>query len=160
RHGARRGDHRPTEVRGNRISRRLDADLHYPRSEVPWGALVREVPRSDCCRRIKDRGLPITLSRLRLAGFKSFADPVVIDVAAGLTGVVGPNGCGKSNVVEALRWAMGETSARSLRGDDMDDVIFAGTEARPSRNFAEVTLTIEKATDEAREPDATVLPLL
>jgi chromosome segregation protein len=82
------------------------------------------------------------LTRLRIAGFKSFAEPVSLDILPGLTGIVGPNGCGKSNVVEALRWAMGETSARSLRGGDMDDVIFAGTVARPSRNLAEVTITL------------------
>jgi chromosome segregation protein len=83
------------------------------------------------------------LTRLRIAGFKSFAEPVALDILPGLTGIVGPNGCGKSNVVEALRWAMGETSARALRGGDMDDVIFAGTVARPSRNLAEVTITLE-----------------
>jgi chromosome segregation protein len=85
------------------------------------------------------------LTRLRIAGFKSFAEAVSLDILPGLTGVVGPNGCGKSNVVEALRWAMGETSARSLRGGEMDDVIFAGTTARPSRNLAEVTITLERA---------------
>ena len=79
------------------------------------------------------------LTRLRIAGFKSFAEPAALDILPGLTGIVGPNGCGKSNVVEALRWAMGETSARSLRGGEMDDVIFAGTAARASRNLAEVT---------------------
>ncbi len=85
------------------------------------------------------------LSRLRIAGFKSFAEPVSLDVLPGLTGIVGPNGCGKSNVVEALRWAMGETSARSLRSGEMDDVIFAGTTARASRNLAEVTITLDGA---------------
>jgi len=85
------------------------------------------------------------ITRLRIAGFKSFADPVSIDVLPGLTGVVGPNGCGKSNVVEALRWAMGESSARSLRGGEMDDLIFAGTGARAARNLAEVTLHLEDA---------------
>ncbi len=85
------------------------------------------------------------LSRLRIAGFKSFAEPVSLDILPGLTGIVGPNGCGKSNVVEALRWAMGETSARSLRGGEMDDVIFAGTTARASRNLAEVTITLDGA---------------
>ena len=94
------------------------------------------------------------LTRLRIAGFKSFAEPVSLDILPGLTGIVGPNGCGKSNVVEALRWAMGETSARSLRGGDMDDVIFAGTSARPSRNLAEVTITLTPAdaTPEAALP--------
>ncbi len=81
--------------------------------------------------------------RLAIAGFKSFADPTTLDILPGLTGVVGPNGCGKSNVAEALRWAMGEANARTLRGGDMDDVIFAGSAHRPSRNIAEVALTIE-----------------
>jgi chromosome segregation protein len=92
------------------------------------------------------------LTRLRIAGFKSFAEPVSLDILPGLTGIVGPNGCGKSNVVEALRWAMGETSARSLRGGEMDDVIFAGTTARPSRNLAEVTITLERAGEEGVLP--------
>ena len=83
--------------------------------------------------------------QLRIAGFKSFADPVSVDILPGLTGIVGPNGCGKSNVVEALRWAMGESSARSLRGGEMDDLIFAGTTNRPARNLAEVTLVLENA---------------
>ena len=78
--------------------------------------------------------------RLKVTGFKSFVDPVEVAISPGLTGVVGPNGCGKSNVVEALRWAMGETSAKQLRGDGMDDVIFSGGGGRPSRNHAEVTI--------------------
>jgi len=87
--------------------------------------------------------LPVSFRRLRIAGFKSFAEPVSVEVMPGLTGVVGPNGCGKSNVVDALRWAMGENSARSLRGGEMDDVIFAGTAGRASRNVAEVTLFLD-----------------
>ena len=87
--------------------------------------------------------MPVSFRRLRIAGFKSFAEPVSVEMMPGLTGVVGPNGCGKSNVVEALRWAMGETSARSLRGGEMDDVIFAGTAGRASRNIAEVTLYLD-----------------
>ncbi len=83
--------------------------------------------------------------RLRIAGFKSFADAASVEILPGLTGIVGPNGCGKSNVVEALRWAMGESSARSLRGGEMDDLIFAGTAARPAHHLAEVTLTLEDA---------------
>ncbi len=79
---------------------------------------------------------------LKLAGFKSFVEPVELEIAAGLTGIVGPNGCGKSNIVEALRWAMGETSARRMRGGEMDDVIFSGSEKRPARNIAEVTLVV------------------
>jgi chromosome segregation protein len=85
------------------------------------------------------------LARLRIAGFKSFADATSLEILPGLTGIIGPNGCGKSNIVEALRWAMGEGSARSLRGGEMDDIIFAGTTARPSRNIAEVTVTLEEA---------------
>lgn len=88
--------------------------------------------------------MPVAFSRLRIAGFKSFAEPVTVEILPGVTGIVGPNGCGKSNVVEALRWAMGETSARSLRGGEMDDVIFSGTANRPSRNIAEVTLSLEE----------------
>ena len=87
--------------------------------------------------------MPIGFSRIRISGFKSFAEPAVLEIAPGLTGIVGPNGCGKSNVVEALRWAMGESSAKSLRGGEMDDVIFAGTTHRPARNLADVTLTLE-----------------
>ena len=88
--------------------------------------------------------MPVHFRRLRIAGFKSFAEPVNVEIHPGLTGIVGPNGCGKSNVVEALRWAMGETSTRSLRAGEMDDVIFAGTAGRPSRNLAEVTLTLDE----------------
>ncbi len=96
--------------------------------------------------------MPISFSRLRIAGFKSFAEPVAVEILPGLTGIVGPNGCGKSNVVEALRWAMGENSARSLRGGEMDDVIFAGTAARPSRNIAEVTLLLDQTKGTAPPP--------
>nr|WP_295658565.1 AAA family ATPase [Polymorphobacter sp.] len=81
--------------------------------------------------------------RLRLAGFKSFVEACELRIEPGLTGVVGPNGCGKSNLLEAIRWVMGEGSAKSLRGGGMDDVIFAGTGARPGRDFAEVLLTVE-----------------
>ena len=81
-------------------------------------------------------------TRLRLSGFKSFVDPTELIIENGLTGVVGPNGCGKSNLLEALRWVMGENSAKSMRGSAMDDVIFAGTTTRPARSLAEVTLSI------------------
>src|SRR6476659_4727097 len=83
------------------------------------------------------------LTRLRLLGFKSFVESTDFLIEPGLTGVVGPNGCGKSNLVEALRWVMGETSHKSLRAADMEDVIFAGTGTRPSRNHAEVALAID-----------------
>ncbi len=96
--------------------------------------------------------MPVRFSRLRIAGFKSFAEPATVEIFPGLTGIVGPNGCGKSNVVDALRWAMGEASARSLRGGDMDDVIFAGTVGRPSRNIAEVALTLDEAAGIAPPP--------
>jgi len=85
------------------------------------------------------------LTRLRLHGFKSFVEPTDFVIEPGLTGVVGPNGCGKSNLVEALRWAMGETSHKSLRAADMDAVIFAGSGNRPSRNHAEVAMTIDNS---------------
>ena len=96
--------------------------------------------------------MPVSFSRLRIAGFKSFAEPANVEIRPGLTGIVGPNGCGKSNVVEALRWAMGESSARSLRGGEMEDVIFAGTTARPARNIAEVTLTLDDTAGVAPPP--------
>jgi chromosome segregation protein len=83
------------------------------------------------------------LTRLRLLGFKSFVEPTDFLIEPGLTGVVGPNGCGKSNLVEALRWVMGETSHKSLRAADMDDVIFSGTNNRPGRNNAEVAIQID-----------------
>lgn len=82
-------------------------------------------------------------TKLRLLGFKSFVDPTELLIAPGLTGVVGPNGCGKSNLLEALRWVMGETRASVMRGDGMEDVIFAGSGKRPRRNHAEVTLTLD-----------------
>ena len=82
-------------------------------------------------------------SRLRLSGFKSFVEPTEFHIEPGLTGVVGPNGCGKSNLLEALRWVMGANSAKAMRGEGMDDVIFSGSGARPGRNHAEVTLTVE-----------------
>ena len=83
------------------------------------------------------------ISRLRLTGFKSFVEPTELRIEPGLTGVVGPNGCGKSNLLEAIRWVMGESSPKSMRSGGMDDVIFAGTETRPSRDFAEVALVCD-----------------
>ncbi len=90
--------------------------------------------------------------RLRIAGFKSFVEPTEVRIEAGLTGVVGPNGCGKSNVLEALRWVMGANSARSLRAGGMDDLIFGGTGSRPARSHAEVKLEIDNADHTAPAP--------
>ncbi len=84
-------------------------------------------------------------TRLRLTGFKSFVDPTDLLIEPGVTAIVGPNGCGKSNLIEALRWVMGETSARQLRGREMDDVIFGGSAARPKRNHAEVAVLLDNA---------------
>ena len=80
--------------------------------------------------------------KIQLNGFKSFADKTDLLIENGLTGIVGPNGCGKSNIVESLRWCMGETSAKSMRGSGMEDVIFSGTSNKPSKNIAEVTLNL------------------
>ncbi|WP_340107473.1 chromosome segregation SMC family protein [Pikeienuella sp. HZG-20] len=88
-------------------------------------------------------------TKLRLHGFKSFVDPTELRIEPGLTGVVGPNGCGKSNLLEALRWVMGETSAKAMRGAGMEDVIFGGASSRPARNFAEVALTIDNSAHRA-----------
>jgi chromosome segregation protein len=82
----------------------------------------------------------VQIKRLRLTGFKSFVEPTELRIEPGLTGVVGPNGCGKSNLLEAIRWVMGESSPKSMRGGGMEDVIFAGTSTRPARDFAEVAL--------------------
>ena len=85
------------------------------------------------------------LTRLKLAGFKTFVEPTEFPIEPGLTGVVGPNGCGKSNLVEALRWVMGESSFKNMRGSGMDDVIFGGSNERPARNMAEVSLTLDNS---------------
>ncbi|EJU10248.1 chromosome segregation protein SMC, partial [Sphingomonas sp. LH128] len=85
------------------------------------------------------------INRLKLSGFKSFVEPAELRIDPGLTGVVGPNGCGKSNLLEAIRWVMGESSPKSMRGGGMEDVIFAGTDKRPPRAFAEVVLKAETA---------------
>ncbi|ETW12401.1 chromosome segregation protein SMC [Roseivivax marinus] len=84
-------------------------------------------------------------SKLRLTGFKSFVDPTDLLIQEGLTGVVGPNGCGKSNLLEALRWVMGENRPTAMRGGGMEDVIFAGAASRPARNYAEVALQIDNS---------------
>ncbi|EMD84521.1 chromosome segregation protein SMC [Pacificimonas flava] len=90
--------------------------------------------------------------RLRLTGFKSFVEPATLEIEEGLTGVVGPNGCGKSNLLEAMRWTMGESSPKSLRGGGMEDVIFAGTGRRASRDIAEVVLVLDNADRRAPAP--------
>jgi len=99
----------------------------------------------------------VSFTKLRLSGFKSFVDATELTIEPGLTGIVGPNGCGKSNIVEALRWVMGETSAKQMRGGDMDEVIFGGTRDRPPRNIAEVGLQLDnssrKATAQFNETD-------
>src|SRR3984893_11885867 len=84
-------------------------------------------------------------NRLRLIGFKSFVEPSDFIIEPGLTGIVGPNGCGKSNLVEAMRWVMGESSHKAMRAQDMDEVIFSGSNSRPSRNMAEVILQIDNS---------------
>jgi len=86
--------------------------------------------------------------KIQLNGFKSFADKTSFLIEDGLTGIVGPNGCGKSNIVESLRWVMGETSAKSMRGSGMEDVIFSGTSNKPSKNIAEVSVSVENKNNE------------
>ena len=93
------------------------------------------------------------IKKLKLVGFKSFVEPAELRIESGLTGIVGPNGCGKSNLLEAIRWVMGESSAKSMRGAGMEDVIFAGTASRPPRDFAEVTILAERS-DEGADDDA------
>ena len=90
------------------------------------------------------------IKRLEISGFKSFADRVILDFQQGVTGVVGPNGCGKSNIVDAIRWCMGEQSAKNLRGKAMEDIIFAGSESRKSLGLAEVSLIF--STEDGRTP--------
>jgi chromosome segregation protein len=94
----------------------------------------------------------LKFTRLRLSGFKSFVEPTELHIEPGLTAVVGPNGCGKSNLFDALRWVMGETRPTSLRGSEMDDVIFAGSGGRPARNVAEVTLFVDNSDRTAGAP--------
>ncbi len=91
----------------------------------------------------------VQFSKIRLTGFKSFVDPTELELSRGLTGIVGPNGCGKSNILEAFRWCMGEGSARQLRGGGMDDVIFNGTADRPARNIAEVSIDLDNGARDA-----------
>ena len=87
----------------------------------------------------------MNFKRLDLIGFKSFVEKTSIGIEKGLTGIVGPNGCGKSNIVESIRWCMGETSSKSMRGSGMEDVIFSGTANKTSKNIAEVSLTLDNS---------------
>src|SRR4029077_21042197 len=106
---------------------------------------------TSCCREWRgnhDRA-PMQVERPRLAGVQYFLQTAELAIQPGLTGIVGPNGCGKSNLVEALRWVMGEASPKRLRGGEMDDVIFAGSGSRPARNLAEVALTIDNSARDA-----------
>jgi len=109
-----------------------------------------------CLKYIDDTGLEwvlfssMKIKRLEISGFKSFADTVVLDFQQGVTGVVGPNGCGKSNIVDAIRWCMGEQSAKNLRGKAMEDVIFVGSETRKPLGVAEVSLVF--STEDGRAP--------
>jgi chromosome segregation protein len=102
----------------------------------------------------------LRIKKLKLIGFKSFVEPAELRIETGLTGIVGPNGCGKSNLLEAIRWVMGESSPKSMRGAGMEDVIFAGTASRPPRDFAEVTICATRdhedaANDEEHELEVT-----
>src|SRR6185312_15374576 len=148
------------DPRQGRLRRRRDADLFHHRAQRPQ----HPAGRRSSARRFRqgaERGVAqkltgstVQFSKLRLSGFKTFVDPTELSIEPGMTGVVGPNGCGKSNLVEALRWAMGETSAKRMRGGEMDDVIFAGTQSRPARNIAEVTLLLDNTTRRAPGPFA------
>jgi chromosome segregation protein len=94
----------------------------------------------------------LKFTRLRLSGFKSFVEPTELSIEPGLTAVIGPNGCGKSNLFDAMRWVMGETRPTSVRGAEMDDVIFSGSAGRPARNVAEVTISIDNRDRTASAP--------
>ena len=85
------------------------------------------------------------LTKIKLAGFKTFVDPTSLSFPSNLTGIIGPNGCGKSNIIDAIRWVMGESSARNLRGDSMDDVIFSGSSSRSEVSKAFVELTFDNS---------------
>ena len=87
-----------------------------------------------------------TVNKLKISGFKSFAHPTELLIEEGVTGIIGPNGCGKSNVFEAIRWVMGESSSKSLRSGSMDEVIFNGTQNIPAKNFAEVSIELNNFT--------------
>src|SRR5688572_6607030 len=136
----------------NRTGRRGDGRAGHADLPDQWQSGQREQLAGNrsldpAGRRLGDRpdpGVDVQVKRLKLSGFKSFVEPAELSVEPGLTGVVGPNGCGKSNVLEAIRWVMGESSPKSMRGAGMDDVIFAGTALRPAREFAEVSLLVER----------------
>ena len=85
------------------------------------------------------------LTKIKLAGFKTFVDPTSLSFPSNLTGIIGPNGCGKCNIIDAIRWVMGESSARNLRGDSMDDVIFSGSSSRSEVSKAFVELTFDNS---------------
>ena len=102
--------------------------------------LRRDFPRAE---RPRQSLGPMKFTKLRIAGFKTFVEPTDFLIEPGLTGIVGPNGCGKSNLVEAMRWVMGESSSKNMRASGMDDVIFSGGGGRPARNMAEVALILD-----------------
>jgi chromosome segregation protein len=91
----------------------------------------------------------MNFKKLEITGFKSFFDKTTFIIDEGLTGIVGPNGCGKSNIVESLRWCMGESSAKSMRGSGMEDIIFSGTSNRPAKNISEVSIFLENPDKDA-----------
>jgi chromosome segregation protein len=113
--------------------------------EVFAAAIAKATPTSPQAGQGLRGARAVQFQRLRLQGFKSFVEPTEFRIEPGLTGIVGPNGCGKSNLLEALRWVMGANSAKAMRAGGMDDVIFAGSGNRPARNHADVTLTIDNA---------------
>src|ERR1700753_1395050 len=108
--------------------------------EVPRAASPPPRPHGRRSPRIAERALRMKIKKLELVGFKSFVDRTVLHFDHDVLGIVGPNGCGKSNIVDAIRWCMGEQSARHLRGRSMDDVMFSGSESRAAHEFAEGTL--------------------
>ncbi len=120
-------------------------DNRLPSRHIQPFAVDLAAPKANLGRSRIIRADPLQFTRLRLLGFKSFVDPTELVISPGLTGVVGPNGCGKSNLLEALRWVMGENRASAMRGDGMEDVIFAGAASRPARNYAEVMLAIDNS---------------